>query len=155
MLFENRGGEYKNVSGRSGDIFGEKHAARGLAAGDYDNDGDLDILVSNNGGPPLLLNNRGGNGKRWVGLRLIATAGNPEAVGAVIVWKAGGKVRRRLRTGGGSFLSSHDPREILGLGASPAADEIAIHWPSGTVDRLAAVDANAYITVKEGAGIVQ
>ncbi len=155
LLFENRGGEYKNVSGRSGDIFGEKHAARGLAAGDYDNDGDLDILVSNNGGPPLLLNNRGGNGKRWVGLRLIATAGNPEAVGAVIVWKAGGKVRRRLRTGGGSFLSSHDPREILGLGASPAADEIAIHWPSGTVDRLAAVDANAYITVKEGAGIVQ
>ncbi len=155
LLFENRGGEYKNVSSRSGAVFREKHAARGLAAGDYDNDGDLDVLVSNNGEPPLLLNNRGGNRKRWIGLRLIPTTSNPEAVGAVIAWKAGGQVRRRLRTGGGSFLSSHDPREILGLGTAAKADEIEIHWPSGTVDRLADVDSNAYISVKEGAGIVR
>ncbi len=82
-----------------------------MALGDFDNDGDADVLTSNNGEPPLLLRNQGGNRNNWIGLQLIATKSNPAAVGAIITWQAGTLKRSRLKTGGGSYLSSHDPRE--------------------------------------------
>ena len=122
---------------------------------DYDNDGDLDILVSNNGEAPLLLQNEGGSENHWIGLRLVATASNPEAVGAIITWEAGGRKRGRLKTGGGSYLASHDPREILGLGAAAKADSIRVEWPSGEVDEVTDVPVDRYWTVVEGKGIAE
>jgi hypothetical protein len=152
LLFENTGKGFKDVSATSGAVFSKIFSGRGMAIGDFDNDGDDDVLASNNGEPPLLLRNQGGNKNNWIGLNLIATKSNPAAVGAVIAWQAGGVKRSRLRTGGGSYLSSHDPREILGLGGATKIESIDIRWPSGTTDRLTNVPLNKYIKVVEGAG---
>src|ERR1043166_1649313 len=152
LLFENTGKGLKDVSATSGAVFGRVFSGRGMAVGDFDNDGDLDVLVSNNGEAPLLLRNQGGNKNNWIGLTLVATKSNPAAVGAVITWQAGGVKRTRLRTSGGSYLSSHDPREILGLGTATKIDSIEIRWPSGTTDKLTNVPLNKYIKVVEGAG---
>ena len=155
MLLENHGEDYKNVSATSGPVFLKKFSSRGLATGDYDNDGDLDILVSNNGEAPLLLQNDRGSENHWIGLRLAATASNPGAIGAIITWEAGGRKRARLKTGGGSYLASHDPREILGIGGSSTVDSVRIEWPSGQVDELTDVPVDRYSVVVEGKGIAE
>jgi hypothetical protein len=152
LMFENTGRGFKNVSAQTGAVFSKEISGRGMAVGDYDNDGDLDVLVSNNGEPPLLLRNEGGNRSHWLGLQLVSTKSNSAAVGAVITWQAGGVKRSRLKTGGGSYLSSHDPREILGLGPAPKVDSVEIRWPSGKVDRLSNLPADAYVKVVEGEG---
>jgi hypothetical protein len=153
MMFKNAGRGFTNVSARSGAVFDKGYPARGLAVGDFDNDGDLDVLISNNGEAPLLLRNDGGNRNNWVGLQLVATKSNPAAVGAIITWKAGGVKRSRLKTSGGSYLASHDPREILGLGSATAIDAVEIRWPSGTKDKLTNLPVNKYVTVVEGVGV--
>ena len=123
-----------------------------MSVGDCDNDGDLDLLIVNNGAAPVLLKNNGGNKNNWVGLQLVATKSNPGAVGATITWTAGGVKRQRLKTSGGSFLASHDPREILGLGSASKMDSLEIKWPSGKVDKLMNVPINVYVKVVEGEG---
>ena len=153
LMFENTGREFKDVSAKSGAVFGKVFSGRGMALGDFDNDGDSDVLASNNGEPPLLLRNQGGNRNNWIGLQLVATKSNPEAVGATITWQAGGVKRSRLKIGGGSYLSSHDPREILGVGAATKIDSIEIRWPSGRIDKVANPPLNKYVKVVEGEGI--
>jgi hypothetical protein len=155
LMFENTGRAFKDVSATSGSVFSKMFSGRGMALGDFDNDGDADVLTSNNGGPPLLLRNQGGNRNNWIGLQLVATKSNPAAVGAVITWQAGSVKRSRLKTGGGSYLSSHDPREILGAGAATKIDFVEIRWPSGTVDRLTSVPLNSYVKVVEGTGVIK
>jgi len=152
LLFENVDGKYKNVSLTSGAAFTKDWPARGLSVGDYDNDGDLDVLIINNGEAPVLLRNDGGNRNNWVGLQLVSTKSNSAAVGAIITWEAGGAKRARLKTGGGSYLSSHDPREILGLGKASKVDSVQIKWPSGQVDKLTDLPMNKYVKVVEGQG---
>lgn len=153
LLFVNTGREFKNVSQNSGAIFSRDFSGRGMATGDFDNDGDLDVVVSNNGEAPLLLRNNGGSRNNWVGLRLVATKSNPAAVGAVITWKAGTLKRSRLKTAGGSYLSSHDPREIVGIGAATKIDSVEIRWPSGRIDTLTNLPLNQYVTITENAGV--
>ena len=155
LLFENTGTSFKNVSAQSGNVFGKQFSGRGMAVGDFDNDGDLDVLISNNGEAPLLLRNEGGNRNNWLGLQLVATKSNPGAVGAIITWQATGVKRSRLRTAGGSYLSSSDPREVLGLGAASKPENVEIRWPSGTVDKLTALPVNRYVKVVEGSGLVK
>jgi hypothetical protein len=155
LLFENNGGSYRNVSSQAGAVFARDFSGRGMAVGDIDNDGDLDVLISNNGGPPLLLRNEGGNRNNWLGLQLNATKSNPASVGAVITWQAGGVRRSRLKTAGGSYLASHDPREVLGLGSAAKVDSVEIRWPSGKTDKLTNPPINTYIKVTEGEGIVK
>jgi hypothetical protein len=152
LLFENTGRGFKDVSATSGSVFSKMFSGRGMAVGDFDNDGDADVLASNNGEPPLLLRNLGGNKNNWVGLELVAKKSNSAAVGAVITWQTGAVKRTRLRTGGGSYLSSHDPREILGVGAAAKIDFVEIRWPSGATDKLTNVPLNKYIKVVEGVG---
>jgi enediyne biosynthesis protein E4 len=152
LLFENVNGKFKNISAQSGAVFAKDFPARGMSVGDCDNDGDLDLLIINNGAAPLLLKNNGGNKNNWVGLQLVATKSNPGAVGATITWTAGGTKRQRLKTSGGSFLASHDPREILGLGNATKLDSLEIKWPSGKVDKLTNVPINAYLKIVEGEG---
>jgi len=154
-MFENTGRAFKNVSAQSGASFSKEFSGRGMASGDFDNDGDLDVLISNNGEAPLLLRNEGGNRNNWLGLQLIATKSNPAAVGAVITWQAEGVKRSRLKTAGGSYLASHDPREVLGLGSAKKIDYVEIHWPSGKTDKLANLPINSYLKVIEGEGIAK
>ena len=153
LMFENTGRAFKDVSAKSGAVFSKMFSGRGMALGDFDNDGDDDVLTSNNGEPPLLLRNQGGNRNNWIGLQLIATKSNPAAVGAMITWQAGTLKRTRLKTSGGSYLSSHDPREILGVGSATKIDSIEIRWPSGKVDKLTNPPLNKYVKVIEGSGI--
>ena len=150
LMCEHVNGTFKNISAISGPVFSKDFPARGLSVGDYDNDGDIDVLIINNGDAPVLLKNEGGNRNNWVGLNLVATKSNPEAVGAIITWEAGGVKRKRLKTAGGSYLSSHDPREVLGVGATTKIDSIEIKWPSGRIDKLINPPMRKYIKVVEG-----
>jgi hypothetical protein len=110
--------------------------------------------VGINGGAPLVLY---GNASlnNWVGLKLVGTRANPAATGALIKWSAVGKVHSRLKTGGGSFLSSHDAREILGLGKADKVNWLEIRWPkpSERLDRFTDITVNKYLTIVEGKGI--
>ena len=150
LMFENTGKAFKDVSATSGSVFSKLYSGRGMALGDFDNDGDADVLASNNGEPPLLLSNKGGNRNNWVGLQLVATKSNSAAVGAMITWQTGNVKRSRLKIGGGSYLSSHDPREILGLGSATKIDFVEIRWPSGKIDKLTNLPLNKYVKVVEG-----
>src|SRR6266536_155054 len=152
VLFENDRHEFKNVTSQSGAVFARSFSARGMTVGDYDNDGDLDVLISNNGGPPVLLRNEGGSRNNWLGLQLVATKSNPAAVGAIIGWQASGNKYSRLKITGGSYLASHDPREILGAGPSGKIESVEIRWPSGKVDKLSNLPINTYIKIVEGEG---
>lgn len=153
LLFENTGEDLLNISRNAGKVFEGKYSSRGLAVGDFDNDGDGDVLVSNNGEAPILLRNDTETGNGWIGLRLVASESNPFAAGAIVSWKAGTGERSRFRASGGSYLSSHDPRELLGLGLANRAEWIEVRWPSGTVDRLEDVPAGRYLDVVEGRGM--
>jgi hypothetical protein len=155
LLFENTGKGFRNVSRQSGAVFSKSFSSRGMAVGDFDNDGDLDVLVSNNGEAPLLLRNEGGNRNHWLGLQLVSTKSNPAAVGATITWQAGGIRRSRLKTAGGSYLASHDPREVLGLGSAAKIDALEIRWPGGVVDKLSNLPVDTYLKIVEGRGLVK
>jgi enediyne biosynthesis protein E4 len=154
LLFHNEGhGRMVDVSRSSGDVFGGKYAARGLAVGDLNNDGYPDVVVGINGGSPLVLYNNAESKNHWIGLRL-GTQANQTAIGATIKWSVDGMVRSRLKTAGGSFLSSHDPREVIGLGKAAKLDWVEIHWPmpSTRVDRFTSLPMDQYVTLIEGTG---
>jgi len=157
LLYHNNGKTLENVSAQAGPVFSQDLAARGMALGDFDNDGAVDVLVAVNGGAPLLLQNRAAQGNHWLGVRLIGKKANPDGIGAKIMWQSGDLKRSRLRTGGGSFLSAHDPREVLGIGSRPKIDRLEIHWPqpSTRVDVLTELPIDRYITIVEGVGIKQ
>jgi len=156
LLFQGDGVRLRNISKDAGPVFGKSFSARGLAVGDFNNDGRVDVLVGNNGDAPLLLRNNAGAGNHWVGLRLQGAKCNRDAVGATISWSVGGVKRTRVKIAGGSYLSSHDPRVVLGLGAATKVDWVEIKWPapSGRVERLTEVPVDRYSVVEEGRGIV-
>ena len=151
LLFENADGRLQDISERAGAVFAEKYPARGMTVGDVDNDGRVDVLVANNGQAPVLLRNRWGAGNHWVGLKLVGKTCNRDAIGALIRWSVGGVVRNRLKTSGGSYLASHDPREVLGLGKATKLDWVEIHWPapSNRVRRFEDLPVDSYVTLTE------
>jgi hypothetical protein len=151
LLFHQEAGKLRNVSADAGPAFSKSYAARGLAAGDFNNDGLIDILIGNNGGRPLLLRNVSNAGNHWLGLKLEGVRCNRDAIGAKIRWSAGGTVRSRLKNGGGSYLSSHDPREVLGVGNAAKIEWVEITWPkpSGKVQRIENPPLNRYLAVRE------
>jgi enediyne biosynthesis protein E4 len=154
LLFRSDGKRLRDISAQAGPIFGRPLSARGLAVGDFNNDGRVDVLVGDNGNVPLLLKNNAGQGNGWLGIKLQGTSCTRDAVGARLRWSAGGRVRERLKTGGGSYLSSHDPREVLGLGAAQRLDWLEVTWPapSGRTERFTDLPANRYVTIVEGKG---
>jgi len=156
LLFRNDGAKWTNVSESAGPVFRQKWPARGLAIGDYDNDGGIDVLINNNGSAPLLLHNEVGRRNNWLGLKLVGEKANRDAVGARITWSFDGKTRSVMKTNGGSYLSAHDPRLILGASQAGKIDFVEIKWPlpSERVERIAPLPLNRYITIVEGKGIV-
>jgi len=139
LLFHNDGsGRLRNVSTIAGEMFRRDYPARGLAVGDLNNDGYLDVVIGSNGEAPLLLLNSVSAGNHWIGLRLRGKSANADGIGAIVRWSAGGKIRSRLVTSGGSYLSSHDPRIVLGIGRAKSADWVEVRWPGPprTTDRV-------------------
>jgi hypothetical protein len=157
LLFRHDGAKLVNVSALSGPVFQKVYPARGLAVGDYNNDGRIDVIIGNNGEAPVLLKNNAGAGNHWIGLKLQGTSCNRDAIGATISWSANGVTRSRFKTHGGSYLSSHDMREVLGLGTAAKVDWVEIKWPqpSGRVERISDVPIDRYVTIVEGKGRVE
>jgi len=152
MLFHNSGSGFKNVSGEAGPVFARHMSARGLAIGDFDNDGAVDVLVSCSNEPPVLLRNNVGSQNHWLGVNLIGKKANIDAIGARITYQAGDLKRGRMKVGGGSFLSYHDPRIVLGIGKRAKLDWLEVKWPqpSGVVQRFTDLPVDRYITIREG-----
>jgi hypothetical protein len=154
LLFQNTVGKYKNVSDESGPVFRKSFSARGMAVGDFNNDGGIDVLVAVNNGAPILLRNNVGKENHWLGVKLVGTKSNRDAVGARLTYKAGDLTRSRMKTSGGSFLSSHDPRVLLGLGKRSKVDSLDVQWPQpgGSVEHFTDLPVDRYITIVEGTG---
>jgi enediyne biosynthesis protein E4 len=152
LLFENAGNSYNEVAGDRGSALARPYVGRGLATGDYDDDGDTDVLLLCVGEPPRLLRNDGGNRGSWIGVGLVGTSGNRDAVGARVTVTAGGRSRTKVRAGGTSYLSASDPRLLFGLGEAPTVEQVEVRWPGGRVERFGALAARRYVTLKEGDG---
>jgi len=151
VVFRNRGGaRFEDVSARSGQGATATHSSRGVAFGDYDEDGDVDALVMNMNEPPSLLRNeyRGGHG--WLGVRLTGARSNRSGIGATVVVEAGGRRQARAVLSQSSYYSHDDLRLHFGLGAAKKADSVEVRWPSGHVDVLRDVAGNRTITIREG-----
>ncbi len=160
LLFRNMGGPnarghwFEDVSKQSGPIFSERIAGRGLAIGDFDNDGSVDALVTVNNSAPILLRNNAGLQNHWLGVRLIGRKSNIDAVGAKLTYQAGNLVRHCFKVGGGSYVSAHDPRVVLGLGQQTKIDWLEVKWPlpGGATERFLNLPIDRYITIVEGEG---
>ncbi len=157
LLFHHDGTKLADVSAKAGPVFQRSFPARGLAIGDYNNDGRIDVLIGNNGGAPLLLKNNTGENNHWIGVLLQGTSCNRDGIGATITWSAGGVIRRRYKVNGGSYLSSHDMREVLGIATASKVDWIEVKWPapSGRVERLTDLPIDRYVTIVEGQGRIK
>jgi enediyne biosynthesis protein E4 len=151
LLFRNVNGRRLQEVGREAG-FAAPGVGRTLIAGDVDNDGDLDLLVTNNGAPPELLRNatRGGHA---IELRLVSAAGNREAFGARVTVTAGGRAQVREVKSGSSYLGQGDARLHVGLGAAAGVERLDIRWPSGRSERIERPPADHLVTVQEGRGI--
>jgi len=152
LLLRNNGkGIFQNMREQAGPAFNTGYSARGLAIGDFDNDGGIDIVLTCLNGKPILLRNNVGQSNSWIGFQLQGTKSNRDAVGAKITVSFSDRKLVRWITGGSSYLSSHDKRVIVGLGEGPqpAAVNAEIRWPSGTVQRISNLRSNQYNRISE------
>ncbi len=149
LLYRNIGnGRFRDVSGESGSGLRIQHVGRGLAVADLDNDGDLDVIISDSGGRPLILRNDGGNRNHWIAFRARGRESNRFGIGAKVRLTAGGKTQVREVNPYGSYLSTSDVRLYFGLGAETTA-RVEIDWPSGRKQTLDTVQAGQIVTLDE------
>lgn len=154
LLLRNVGGRFVDVKD-AGPGFGLEFVSRTLVGGDIDNDGDLDLLITNNGAPPNLLLNDGGDAAgNALLVRLVGTTDNSSAIGTRLVLTAGGRRLLREVQSGSSYLGQNDLRVHFGLGQATRADRLEIRWPNGTRETVARIAANQVITLRQGRGIV-
>jgi hypothetical protein len=150
-LFHNDGkGTFVETTKQAGDGFKTPYVGRGVAFVDFDNDGFVDVVVGNNGDPPLLLHNSGGNGNHFVNFRLVGTKSNRDAMGARIRIVAGGLSQIREIAGGGSYLSQSDLRANFGLGKAVRVQTVEIKWPSGQKQAFHNIEADKFYLIEEG-----
>jgi len=150
LLMRNVSGKFENVSERSGDAFQQPFAARGVAVGDLNNDGSLDIAVNCNNGPALILMNQGGSGNHWLLINTVGAASNRDGIGARIqLATASGLTQHAYVSTAGSYLSSGDKRVHFGLGKEDRIRSLEIAWPSGKVQRMENIAADQILTIRE------
>ena len=150
LLLKYHGARFEDISSRSGAIFDQAWPGRGAAFGDVDNDGDIDIVVSNLNRPAYLLRNEGGNRNSWISFRLIGTRSNRDGIGAKLkLTTAEGKVLFRTISTAGSYASANDPRAFFGLGKETTIRQVVIRWPSGKEQVLRDLQVNQVLTIQE------
>ncbi len=155
LIFRNLGnGKFEELIEEAGPGIAAAHCSRGCAFGDFDNDGDVDMLIVNLNEPPSLLRNDLRSAGNWLKVRLVGTKSNRSAIGSRIVARYGGKIQAQSVTAQSSFYSVNDRRLHFGLGTATQAD-IEIFWTSGAVEKLSAIKANQLVVVQEGHGVVQ
>jgi hypothetical protein len=158
VLLENDGkGHFTDVGAEKCDYFSTKRSGRAAAIWDYDNDGNMDIIVSHIDleATATLLRNNGGNSNHWLGLKLIGKNGPASAIGATVIVKAGNKKQIHINQWSTSYLSNNDPRVHIGLGQNKSVDQIEIQWTNGAKEIYNNLSIDCYLTIKQGSGIVQ
>jgi len=156
LLFRNLGGKkFENVSARVGTDFTKPLVGRGAIYGDFDRDGDLDVLLTSNNGPAHLFRNDGGNRNHWISIRTVGTKSNRDGIGAkVTITSASGKQWNTVRSGS-SYASDSDHALVFGLAQDPTVNSIEVAWPSGTKQTFSNVGANQFLIIDESRGIVK
>jgi hypothetical protein len=153
-LFRNLGGgKFEEATQKVGPEFATPRVARGAAYADIDNDGALDVLMTTNAGRPWLFRNEGGT-NRSLRVKLVGTKSNRDGIGTIVKVVSGKDQQSHTLRSGSSYLSQSELVSTFGLGSQKKADVVEVYWPSGTVDKLANVDAGQTVTVQEGKGIV-
>ena len=156
LMFRNLGkGRFDSVGASLGAAFNVPQVGRGAAYGDYDRDGDLDILLINNQGPARLLRNDGGNKNHWLTIRTVGTKANRDGIGAVVRVESASGVQVQTVHSGSSYCSQSDLALTFGLGPDTLVKSVDVVWPSGTKDRVSGVAANQFVRLQEGIGIVK
>jgi enediyne biosynthesis protein E4 len=152
-VFRNLGnGTFEELVEQAGPGVAEAHCSRGCAFGDFDNDGDVDILIVNLNEPPSLLRNDLSGNQNWLKVKLEGVKSNRSAIGARVLVRYGSKVQAQAVVSQSSFYSSNDPRLHFGLGASRTAD-IEVHWPNGVLEQFPGVKSNQWLKLREGSGV--
>jgi hypothetical protein len=155
VLFRNLGnGKFEELIDAAGPAIGECHSSRGVAFGDFDNDGDVDILIMNVNEPPSLLRNDSVGGGHWLKVGLVGVKSNRSAIGATVTASYGNRKQAQAVTAQSGYLSVNDRRLHFGLGEAQSAD-LEIRWPSDLRETVKAVPADRSITVREGEGVVK
>src|SRR5215469_2279312 len=155
LLFRNLGnGKFAELGDEAGPGISAKHQSRGAAFGDFDNDGDIDVVIMNRNEPPSLLRNDAPPGNHWIKVRLEGTKSNKSALGSRVLVHYGGKVQAQCLTSQTSFLSANDPRLHFGLGKVSTVD-IDVVWPTGARESFTGLAAGQLVTIREGQGIVK
>lgn len=153
LVYRNLGnGKFEDVSGLAGSGVTSKHASRGAAFGDFDNDGDVDVLVMNMDEPPSLLRNELTGENRWIKLKLQGTKSNRSAIGSTVTINAGGVKQSAAVVSQSSFLSANDARLHFGLGRAEGVETIVVHWASGAVEEFRNSSVNSLVLLAEGSG---
>jgi hypothetical protein len=154
VVFRNLGnGSFEELVDEAGPGVAAAHCSRGCAFGDFDNDGDIDILIVNLSEPPSLLRNDVGGSNNWLKVKLVGTKSNRSAIGARVLAHYGGRVQAQSVLSQSSFYSANDPRLHFGLGAERSAD-LEVFWPSGLHETLKGVKAGQILFVKEGDSVL-
>jgi hypothetical protein len=155
ILYRNLGnGRFEDVSAKAGTAITAENVGRGCAFGDFDNDGDVDVLVNNLDGLPTLLRNDGGNRNNWLLIKCVGTRSNRSAIGARVKVTVSGRTQIDEVMSGSGYYSQNDLRLHFGLGQAPRAEAIEIAWPSGASETVRDVTANQIIIIQETKGIV-
>ena len=151
LLHRNEGGERFVLATRdAGEYFDSDHVGRGVAYGDVDNDGDIDLAINHKDASAAVLRNDTDTSNQWIRLCLVGVQSNRDAIGARVEVEAGGRTIYRQRKGGSSLGASHDPRLLIGIGGARSVDQLTVHWPSGQVDRFEELQAGASWLIREG-----
>jgi hypothetical protein len=155
LLFRNLGGKkFEDASNKVGEAFARPMVARGAIYGDYDHDGDLDVLITSNGGPAHLFRNDGGNRNHWLSIRTSGTKSNRDGIGAVVrIESASGKQWSTVHSGS-SYASQSDLALTFGIGQDPVVTSVQVEWPSGTKQKFANVQPNRSVVIDEAKGIL-